>query len=340
MIRKLLFVGLAITLLLPFSAGAQEEDDCDVQSYIQRVQSVLETMSSDASSEEIDNLRLEWRDTTPDSCTYQHYHMIQYALSELYISVLLRDSDLPLSQEHLDRFQDTWEEALARYQVLVDSVEIVASVETERDGKTRETAFLLGQSGSILDGQGAFVIERVIRGATYRDARALNYQRPDSGKEFLLVWATFTCEQRLCDGIQDSPFFLTGDEAVVYGNLVLVRGGEFPDQLAGQTMQGGSVSGWLWFQVSQTDTGLALMDNGYSPHFFSLSAFPPGAELLTVIAGGNVNLRVCPSTDCDIVGRAASGDQLLLLDEADDWFHIRAEDGTEGYIFSNLVRRG
>ena len=344
MSRGILTFVIVFLLLTPFISEAQESSDCDPRGYAEKVQPILDATSVDMPPQDIDGLRLRLRDIVPDACTVQHYYQLQYALSELYISVLLKDIDPTLSTEHGHRFQSAWEAAadlFAEIEIaLGERVESAATVqEVERDGLSRETAFLLGEPGSILDGEGTFVIERVVRGATYRDARALNYQRADSGKEFLLVWGTFTCQQRLCGSIQNSPFFLVGDEQVVYGNLVYVRGGEFPDQLAGQPMQGGSVSGWLWFQVSQSDTNLFLIDNGDSPRFFSLSAFPPGAEFVTVIAGGNVNLRGCASTDCNVVGQAASGQQLMILDVVGDWFHIRASDGTEGYVFGNLVRR-
>ena len=143
----------------------------------------------------------------------------------------------------------------------------------------------------------------------------------------------------MCDPIDEEGFFVLGDEAVVYGNLVYARGGFFDDQLQGQALKGGIVSGWLWFQVSKTDTGLVLLDNGSSTRYFSLSAFPSDAEFVTVTRN-NVNLRACGSTDCSIVGQVTNGQQLMILGEESGWFHVRAENGMEGYIFGELVKRG
>jgi hypothetical protein len=339
MIRKLLVIALIIMSMVPGIASAQQ-DDCNVQMYVQFAQPLLDSVTSDLSPDQIDALRVQWHSIEPDACTAQHHAAVEYALSELYISALLKDSDSSLSQTHLGRYQEAWDTAETLYSEMAPTVEQPVSAQgAQRDGKSRKTAWLLGETGTILDGKGTLVIERVIRGATYRDASVLNWQQPDTGKEYLLLWVTFTCQQDMCDPIDKEGFFVVGDEAVVYGNLVYARGGYFDDQLQGQALNGGSVSGWLWFQVSKTDTGLVLLDNGDSARFFSLSAFPPGAEFV-VVTGNNVNLRSCGSTDCNIVGQVTNGQQLMILGEESGWFHIRAENGMEGYIFGELVKRG
>jgi hypothetical protein len=155
----------------------------------------------------------------------------------------------------------------------------------------------------------------------------------------MLVWATFTCDQSFCNEISKSPFFIYGSEKVFYGNKTLQSGSFFDQQLHGQPFDGGSVSGWLLFEISTTDSNLILVDDdgtGATTTYFALTAFPPDAELLTV-TGNSVNLRSCAGTDCDIVGTANAGDQLMNLGAEGDWFHIRAEDGTEGYIFGQFV---
>jgi len=54
---------------------------------------------------------------------------------------------------------------------------------------------------------------------------------------------------------------------------------------------------------------------------------------------GNVNLRSCAGTDCDIVGQAADGSVLTVFSEEDDWYEVEFE-GETAYIASWLTERG
>lgn len=211
--------------------------------------------------------------------------------------------------------------------------------EVERDGRTPETAFALGESGPAMEEQGSLVVNRFVRGATSSNARFLSYQRPDTNKEWLIVWVSFTCEQSLCDNIENHAFFLVGSESVVYGNLVYARGGNFEDQLVGQTLEGGTVSGWLWFQVSETDSNLVLVENSEDPTHFSLYTFSTEGERVRVSSQSSVNIRSCGGTECAAIDTALNGEELILLEDLGAWLRIRTLEGTEGFISSSLVVR-
>ncbi len=265
-------------------------------------------------------------------------------VSECDIEAIRTDAIEALdSAESLDEIQtiiDNLNTTLAECEASDDEADTVVSDEdeVERDGETRETALLMGEPGLIVDGQGSLVIERFVRGADYRHARHLSYRRPDTGKEWLIVWATFTCEVSLCDPIDDQAFFLVGDNSVVYGNLVLANGGQFDDQLVGQTLEGGSVSGWLWFQVEQDDSNFYLLNDSEDSSIFSLSSFAPGTQVVRVTSTSLVNLRSCANTTCEVVGQASPNEELLVISEEGDWYKVKLSGGEEAFIFSGLVQ--
>jgi hypothetical protein len=58
-----------------------------------------------------------------------------------------------------------------------------------------------------------------------------------------------------------------------------------------------------------------------------------------VVVDGNVNLRSCAGTDCDVVGQAADGSILRVVRVDGDWYEVEFEGGT-AFIASWLVVRG
>lgn len=62
-------------------------------------------------------------------------------------------------------------------------------------------------------------------------------------------------------------------------------------------------------------------------------------DTFNVVVVGNVNLRDCGSTDCDIVGQAANDSVLTVLSQDDDWYEVEFE-GDTAYIASWLTERG
>jgi hypothetical protein len=62
-------------------------------------------------------------------------------------------------------------------------------------------------------------------------------------------------------------------------------------------------------------------------------------ETFTVVVDGNVNLRGCAGTDCDIVGQASDGELLTVIGQEGDWYEVETDDGT-AFIASFLTTRG
>jgi hypothetical protein len=62
-------------------------------------------------------------------------------------------------------------------------------------------------------------------------------------------------------------------------------------------------------------------------------------EAFNVVVSGDVNLRSCGDTTCDVVGQAADGSILTVVGEDGDWYEVETDDGT-AFIASWLTTRG
>ncbi len=60
------------------------------------------------------------------------------------------------------------------------------------------------------------------------------------------------------------------------------------------------------------------------------------------VSGSDVNMRKGPSTSDDILDTLSYGTVLILVEteEADGWYHVKLQDGTEGYIYASYVTKG
>ena len=54
-------------------------------------------------------------------------------------------------------------------------------------------------------------------------------------------------------------------------------------------------------------------------------------------ADGYVNVRQAPGTAAAVVGRAATGDKIAVLDNTGQWWRIETRNGTQGFVFSDRV---
>ncbi|MBF9221331.1 SH3 domain-containing protein [Hymenobacter ruricola] len=52
---------------------------------------------------------------------------------------------------------------------------------------------------------------------------------------------------------------------------------------------------------------------------------------------GYVNVRQAPGTAAAVVGRAANGDKITVLDNTGKWWHLETRTGTRGFVFANRV---
>jgi hypothetical protein len=62
-------------------------------------------------------------------------------------------------------------------------------------------------------------------------------------------------------------------------------------------------------------------------------------EGFNVVVNGNVNVRSCGGTECDVVGQAADGSVLAVISVDGDWYEVEFE-GATAFIASWLVTRG
>jgi uncharacterized protein YgiM (DUF1202 family) len=63
-----------------------------------------------------------------------------------------------------------------------------------------------------------------------------------------------------------------------------------------------------------------------------------GAQLKVTTDATNLNIRSTPSTDGEIVGKAAHEEVVTLVEKTDDsWWKIRTKDGEEGYAYAQYL---
>ena len=63
-----------------------------------------------------------------------------------------------------------------------------------------------------------------------------------------------------------------------------------------------------------------------------------GAQLKVTTDSTNLNIRSTPTTEGAIVGKAAHGDVVTLVEKTDDsWWKIKTKDGEEGYAYSQYL---
>ncbi len=63
-----------------------------------------------------------------------------------------------------------------------------------------------------------------------------------------------------------------------------------------------------------------------------------GAQLKVTTDSTNLNIRSTPSTEGEIVGKAAHNEVVTLVEKTDDsWWKVRTADGEEGYAYSQYL---
>jgi uncharacterized protein YgiM (DUF1202 family) len=63
-----------------------------------------------------------------------------------------------------------------------------------------------------------------------------------------------------------------------------------------------------------------------------------GAQLKVTTDTSNLNIRSTPSTDGDIIGKAAHEEIVTLVEKTDDsWWKIKTADGEEGYAYAQYL---
>jgi uncharacterized protein YgiM (DUF1202 family) len=90
----------------------------------------------------------------------------------------------------------------------------------------------------------------------------------------------------------------------------------------------------LWALYAQLDPNMASGDLMMN---LDIKA-DAGAQLKVTTDATNLNIRATPSTEGQIVGKAAHDEVVTLVEKTDDsWWKIKTADGEEGYAYAQYL---
>lgn len=92
----------------------------------------------------------------------------------------------------------------------------------------------------------------------------------------------------------------------------------------------------VWNALGAIDSSYTATDINIDVQVSGLAA---GASLTVITDDSNLNIRQEPSTDASIVGKAAKGETVTLVEQSsDDWWKIKTADGEEGYAYARYLK--
>ena len=92
----------------------------------------------------------------------------------------------------------------------------------------------------------------------------------------------------------------------------------------------------VWNALGAIDSTYSASDINVDVQVVGLSA---GAALTVATEDSNLNIRQEPSTDAAVIGKAAKGESVTLVEQtSDDWWKVRTADGEEGYAYARYLR--
>lgn len=92
----------------------------------------------------------------------------------------------------------------------------------------------------------------------------------------------------------------------------------------------------VWNALGAIDATYSASDINIDVQVAGLAA---GAALTVATEEGNLNIRQEASTEGAIVGKAAKGETVTLVEQSsDDWWKVRTADGEEGYAYARYLR--
>lgn len=92
----------------------------------------------------------------------------------------------------------------------------------------------------------------------------------------------------------------------------------------------------VWNALGAIDSSYTATDINIDVQVSGLAA---GATLTVATDDSNLNIRQEPSTDASIVGKAAKGETVTLVEQSsDDWWKIKTADGEEGYAYARYLK--
>ena len=97
----------------------------------------------------------------------------------------------------------------------------------------------------------------------------------------------------------------------------------------------GSVKDQLWDVYGRIDPDFRSADVVMN---INVSTMVAGAKAKVVTEKSNLNIRKGPGTDQAVVGKAAHGEVVTVLNKANDqWSLVRNDKGEEGYVYSQYL---
>lgn len=92
----------------------------------------------------------------------------------------------------------------------------------------------------------------------------------------------------------------------------------------------------VWNALGAIDSTYSASDINVDVQVAGLAA---GASLTVATEDSNLNIRQEASTEGAIVGKAAKGESVTLVEQtSDEWWKIKTADGEEGYAYARYLK--
>ncbi|MFD2921593.1 SH3 domain-containing protein [Terrimonas rubra] len=96
----------------------------------------------------------------------------------------------------------------------------------------------------------------------------------------------------------------------------------------------GAVKDQLWTIYEKIDPNYSSNDLILNVNAVAVE----GTKVKVVTESSNLNIRKGPGTDQPIVGKAAHGEIITLVNKSNDqWWLVRTDDGEEGYSYAQYL---
>jgi uncharacterized protein YgiM (DUF1202 family) len=92
----------------------------------------------------------------------------------------------------------------------------------------------------------------------------------------------------------------------------------------------------VWNALGAIDSSFSASDINIDVQVAGLAA---GATLAVATDSSNLNIRQEPSTEAAVVGKAAHGGSVTLVEQTnDEWWKVKNADGVEGYAYARYLQ--
>ena len=92
----------------------------------------------------------------------------------------------------------------------------------------------------------------------------------------------------------------------------------------------------VWNALGAIDATYSASDINIDVQVSGLAA---GTPLTVVTESSNLNIRLEPSTEAAVVGKAAKGEIVTLVEQTSgEWWKVSTKDGEEGYAYSRYLK--